>query len=223
KKPRTPKALAGLTKMEKDDLNEALRKLERAYLVGRRGVEETIYFAREPQRAKFEEALDKVLTKRLEVDGPHSAQELAVALGLDPELVEEVLRALESEGVVSSGHFLVDKEFQFMMTRDLQRLQRKDETREVFDENQVKAFLLEKQFASIETLDDYFDRFLEAGMVLDIHNHKERFDYKEWLRRRQAVEVLAGRFLNGRVRYVRAKDVPLFLSAFPRSPLTDFE
>src|SRR5437016_701333 len=222
-KPRAHKDLARLTKLGKDDLNEALRKLERAYLVGRRGVEETIYFAREPQRANFEESLDKILTKRLEVDGPYSAQELAVALGLEPELVEEVLRDLESEGVVSSGHFLVDKEFQYMLTRDLQRLQRKDETREVFDENQVKAFLLEKQFASIDTLDGYFDRFLEAGMVLDIYNHTADFDYKEWLRRRGAGDILEGRFLNGRVRYVRAKDVPLFLSAFPRSPLTDFE
>jgi len=222
-KPRTHKDLARLTTLGKDDLNEALRKLERAYLVGRRGVEETIYSAREPQRANFEESLDKILTKRLDVDGPHGAQELAVALGLEPELVEEVLRDLESEGVVSSGHFLVDEEFQFMMTRDLQRLQRKDETREVFDENQVKAFLLEKQFAGIDTLDGYFDRFLEAGMILDIYNHTADFDYKEWLRRREAGDILEGRFLNGRVRYVRAKDVPLFLSAFPRSPLTDFE
>src|SRR5207244_5003665 len=135
----------------------------------------------------------------------------------------EVLRDLESEGVVSSGHFLVDEEFQFMMAPDRQRLQRKDETREVFDENQVQAFLLEKQFASIDTLDEYFDRFLEAGMVPDIYNHTADFDYQEWLRRREAGDILEGRFLNGRVRYVRAKDVPLFLSAFPRSPLTDFE
>src|SRR5438552_3602668 len=222
-KPRAHKDLARLAKMDKDDLNEALRKLERAYLVGRRGVEETIYFAREPQRAKFEEALDKVLTKRLEVDGPHSAQEVAVALGLEPELVEEVLRDLESEGIVSSGHFLVDKEFQYMLTRDLQRLQRKGETREVFDENQVKAILLDKQFASLGTLDEYFDRFLEAGMVLDVYNHAPRFDYREWLRRREAGDILEGRFLNGRVRYVRSKDVPLFLAAFPRSPLTEIE
>src|SRR2546422_2624065 len=222
-KPRAHKDLARLAKMDKDDLNEALRKLERAYLVGRRGVEETIYFAREPQRAKFEEALDKVLTKRLEVDGPHSAQEVAVALGLEPELVEEVLRDLESEGIVSSGHFLVDKEFQYMLTRDLQRLQRKGETREVFDENQVKALLLDKQFASLGTLDEYFDRFLEAGMVLDVYNHAPRFDYREWLRRREAGDILEGRFLNGRVRYVRSADVPLFLAAFPRSPLTEFE
>src|SRR3989475_5101826 len=141
-------------------------------------------------------------SKRLDADGPYSATELAVALGLEAELVEEVLRDLESEGVVSSGHFLVDKEFQFMLTRDLQRLQRKGETREVFDETQVKAFLLEKQFRKIETLDDFFDTFLEAGMVLDIWNHTTSFDYKEWTRRRSSGDILEGRFLNGRVRYV---------------------
>src|SRR5205809_510820 len=42
-------------------------------------------------------------------------------------------------------------------------------------------------------------------------------------RRRSSGDILEGRFLNGRVRYVRARDVPLFLSAFPRSPLTEFE
>src|SRR2546428_6084923 len=110
-----------------------------------------------------------------------------------------------------------------MLTRDLQRLQRKGETREVFDDNQVKALLLDKQFTNLGTLDEYFDRFLEAGMVLDVYNHTARFDYKEWLRRREAGDILEGRFLNGRVRYVRSKDVPLFLAAFPRSPLTEFE
>jgi ATP-dependent Lhr-like helicase len=222
-KPRTHKELARVSKLEKDDLNEALRKLERAYLVGRRGVEETVYSSREVERAKFEESLDRLLTKRLEADGPQSAQELAVAMGLEADLVEETLRDLEAESAVTSGHFLVDKEFQYMMTRDLQHLQRKGETREVFEEGQLKAYLLQKQFTDIRTIDGYFDRFLEVGMILDLWNHTSGFDYAEWLDRRKKGDILEGRFLNGRVRYVRAKDVPLFLSAFPRSPLTDLE
>ncbi|HYM38924.1 MAG TPA: ATP-dependent helicase [Thermoplasmata archaeon] len=222
-KPRTHKELARLTKLEKDDLNEALRKLERGYAVGRKGVEETVYFHRDVERAKFEESLDRLLTTRLEAEGPQSAQELAVAMGLEAELVEETLRDLEKESLVTSGHFLVDKEFQYMMTRDLQHLQRKGETREVFEEGQLKSFLLQKQFADIRTIDDYFDRFLEVGMILDLWNHAPGFDYAEWLVRRKQGEILEGRFLNGRVRYVRAKDAPLFLAAFPRSPLTDLE
>jgi ATP-dependent Lhr-like helicase len=222
-KPRTHKEVARLTKLEKDDLNEALRKLERAYLVGRKGVEETAYFSREVERAKFEESLDRLLAKRLEAEGPQSAQELAVAMGLEAELVEETLRDLEKENLVTSGHFLVDKEFQYMMTRDLQHLQRKGETREVFEESQLKAFLMKKQFADIRTIDNYFDRFRETGMIFDLWNHTPGFDYAEWLERRKKGDILEGRFLNGRVRYVRAKDAPLFLAAFPRSPLTDLE
>ncbi len=222
-KPRTHKELARLTKLEKDELNEALRKLERAYLAGRKGVEETTYVPREVERAKFEESLDRLLTKRLEAEGPQSAQELAVAMGLEPDLVEETLRDLEKESLVSSGHFLVDKEYQYMITRDLQHLQRKGETREVFDEEKLKAYLLKKQFADLRTIDDYFDRFLETGMILDLWNHTPEFDYTEWLERRKKGDILEGRFLNGRVRYVRAKDVPTFLSAFPRTPLSDLE
>ncbi|MGQ0796950.1 MAG: ATP-dependent helicase, partial [Methanobacteriota archaeon] len=220
---RTHRELLRASKMGRADLNEVLRKLERSYVVGRRGVDETTYVARDPTRANFEEALDALLTRRLEADGPQTAQELAVALDLETELVEEALRDLEAEGVVSSGHFLVGEEFQFMLARDLQRIQRRDETREVFEEDQVKAFLLRRQFADVETIDDYFDRFLEVGWGFDLWNHASRFDYDEWIRRRTSGEILEGRFLNGRVRYVRAKDVPLFLSAFPRRRLSEFE
>ena len=222
-KPRTHRDLARATKLGKDDLNEVLRKLERAYVVARRGVDETVYVFRDVERAKFEDSLDRLLMKRLEADGPRSSQELAVALGLETELVEEVLRDLEAEGRVTSGHFVVDKDLQYMLTRDYQHLQRKDETREVFEEGPVKAFLLDKQFRSVRTIDDYFDRFLEAGMALDVANHASAFDYEEWLRRRASGEILEGRFLNGRVRYVRAEDAPLFLAAFPREPLTDLK
>src|SRR5205809_581488 len=172
------------------------------------------YVAVYAQRSRLKPPEEKVL--KLIQEKPRTHKDLARLTKLGKDDLNEALRKLERA-------FLVDEEFQFMMTRDLQRLQRKDETREVFDENQVKAFLLEKQFAGIDTLDGYFDRFLEAGMVLDIYNHTADFDYKEWLRRREAGDILEGRFLNGRVRYVRAKDVTLFLSAFPRSPLTDFE
>jgi len=222
-KPRTHKELVRASKLEKGGLNEALRKLERAYLVRRCGVLETTYFARDPARGNFEEALDVLLAKRLEADGPQTAQELAVAMDLEVELVEEALRDLEAEGTVSSGHFLVGEEFQYILSRDLKRLQRRDETREVFEEAQVKAFLLAKQFREIRTIDDYFDRFLETGWGFDLWNHTSAFDYEDWIRRRASGDILEGRFLNGRVRYVRANDAPLFLAAFPRRKLSEFE
>jgi len=221
--PATLKALARRLKRREKDVSEVLRKLERAYAVHRRGVEETVFAVRPATREGFEAALDGLLTRHLDVHGPSTAHELAYVLDLEEDLVKEALRDLEQEGAVASGHFVVGAEYEYMLTRDLQRLGRKDDTREAFEEGQVKAFLLQKQFHGLRTTDDYFDRFLEAGMVLDVFNHVEAFDHAEWLRRREAGEILEGRFLNGRVRYVRKEDAPLFLSAFPRSELSEFE
>ena len=221
--PASLKSLAKSLKRETKAVSEVLRKLERAYLVHRRGVEETVFAVRPVKRESFETALDRLLTRHLDVHGPTTAHELAYVFDLEEDLVKEALRDLEQEGTVASGHFVVGGEYQYILGHDLQRLRRRGDTREVFEESRVKAYLLGKQFRGLRTIDDYFDRFLEAGMAFDVFNHIEAFDQAEWLRRREAGEILEGRFLNGRVRYVRAKDVPLFLSAFPRSDLNELE
>src|SRR5438445_280293 len=198
-------------------------ELEQACLVHSRGVEETVFALRPVQRESFETALDRLLTRDRDGHGPTTAHELAYVFDLEEDLVKEALRDLEQEGTVASGHFVVGGEYQYILGHDLQRLRRRGDTREVFEESRVKAFLLGKQFHGLRTIDDYFDRFLEAGMAFDVFNHVEAFDQAEWLRRREAGDILEGRFLNGRVRYVREKDVPLFLSAFPRSDLNELE
>ncbi len=221
--PATLKALARAVKKDSKDVSEVLHKLERAYLVHRRGIEENVFLARPVKRESFEAALDRLISRHLDVHGPTPARELAYILDLEEDLVKEALRDLEQEGTVASGNFVVGEEYQYMLVHDLQRLRRKGDGREAFEEGQVKAFLLGKQFRGLKTLDDYFDRFLEAGMTLDVFNHVESFDQAEWVRRRESGEILEGRFLNGRVRYVRAKDAPLFLSAFPRRELSELE
>ncbi|HTD82024.1 MAG TPA: ATP-dependent helicase, partial [Thermoplasmata archaeon] len=221
--PASLKSIAKSVKRESKTTSEVLRKLERAYVVHRRGVEETVFALRPVKRESFEAALDRLLTRHLDVHGPTTAHELAYVLDLEEDLVKEALRDLEQEGTVASGHFVVAAEYQYMLSRDHQRLRRRGDTREAFEETRVKGLLLQKQFHGLRTIDDYFDRFLEAGMAFDVFNHVESFDSAEWLRRREAGEILEGRFLNGRVRYVRAKDVPLFLSAFPRDELNELE
>ncbi len=221
--PSTPRDLARALAMDRESLTELLRRLERAYVVHRTGVEETRFAVREVKRADFEQALDALLARRLGADGPKTLHELAYDLDVEDDLVRETLRDMEQEGVVASGHFVLGEDFQYLLARDLQNLQRKGETRPMFDEAQVRAFLMGKQFRGLRTIDDYFDRFLEAGLVFDVFNHVEGFDHDAWTRRREEGEILEGRFLNGRVRYVRRPDVPLFLSAFPRDPLTELE
>ena len=223
KKPQDAKELQKTLKLERTGVNEALRKLERSYEVHRRGVEETAFAARKVPRGNFEKALDRLLVRHLEVEGPSTQEELAVALDLDAGMVEEALHGLENEGAVSSGRFIVGEEYQYLLTRDVQRLQRKGEKRPLVDEGVVRAFLVQKHLTPAESLDAYFERYGAAGMTLDVFNHVRDFSHEDWLRRRERGEIVEGRFLGGRVRYVRASDVPVYVSAFQRPPESDLE
>ncbi len=221
--PITHKDLLRRTKMGKDALSEVVRKLERSFVVHRRGVEETVYHVRDVRREEYEKALDRILLRHLEVNGPLTPQDLAFALDLEPELVGEALKDLENEGAVASGHFVLGEDYQYLLAKDLAKLQTRGETRRVVDEAVVKAFLMGKQLRPFRDIDDYFDTFLEAGMVYDVAARIPGFRWEDWLEKRAAEEILEGRFVAGRVRYVRAKDVQLFLSAYPREPITTFE
>jgi len=221
--PISHKELLRNSKLGKDTLGEILRKLERAFVVHRKGVEETVYATRPVVRADYQEALDRLVIRHLDVTGPRSAQDVAYALDLEAEIVAEALKDLENEGTVASGHFVLGEGYQFLLAKDLAKLQTKDETRKVFDEGIVKSFLMGKQLRPFRDIDDYFDTFLEAGMTYDIAARIPDFRWKDWLAKREAGEILEGRFLAGRVRYVRKGDVQLFLSTYPREPLSDFE
>lgn len=221
--PVSHKALLRKAKLAKDALKDTVRKLERSFVVHRRGVEETVYLARSVKREDFQGALDRLVMRHLDVNGPLSGQDVAYALDLDAEVVTEALKDLENEGTVASGHFVLGEEYQFLLAKDLSKLQKRDETRKVFDESVVKAFVMRKQLREFRDLDDYFDTFLEGGMTYDIAARMPSFRWGDWLARRAAGDILEGRFLAGRVRYVRARDVQLFLSAYPREPLSEFE
>ena len=217
------KDLLRRSKLGKDALNEVVRKLERSYVVHRRGVEETAYLTRSVTREDFQKALDRAAVRHLDIAGPVTAQDLAYALDLELEIVAEALKDLENEEVVASGHFVLGEEFQYLLTKDLTKLQKKDETRRMFEEANIKAYLIGKQLRDFRDVDDYFDTFLEAGMVYDIAARIPGFRWEDWLDRRRKGEILEGRFLAGRVRYVRERDVQLFLSAYPREALGEFE
>jgi len=80
-----------------------------------------------------------------------------------------------------------------------------------------------KHLTPHSSLDAYFDRYGAVGMTFDLFNHVAGFQYEDWLRRREAGEILEGRFLGGRVRYVQAKDVPVYVSAYQRPPESELE
>jgi len=60
-------------------------------------------------------------------------------------------------------------------------------------------------------------------MIYDIFNRLENFNWEDWIKLRNEGKILQGRFLNGKVRYVKKEDAPLFLSAYSREPLNQFD
>ncbi len=223
KKPLNVKELEKSLNFGKEEIIGILKKLERNYLVKREGVDGVKYSLRTVMKASYDQSLDRLLTRILDVHGPMTVHELAFSLDMKTETVEAALRDLENEGVVSSGNFVIGEEYQFMLTKDMSRLHAQEEERKVFDEATVKSFRFRKHFKPMKTIDDYFQTFLEAGMVYDVFNHVSSFSFSQWLRKRRKGEIIEGRFLRGRVRYIKAKDASLFLSAYPQEPLTDFE
>jgi ATP-dependent Lhr-like helicase len=223
RKPQSAKELQGKTKLDRRTVLDILRKLERTYAVHRKGVDPVVFHARSVSRGSFEDALDALIVRHLDWEGPTTLHELAYFLGLEEAIVGEALRDLENEDTVRSGHFVLGKDYEYMLAKDFDALQRRGEARPVIDEAVARSFVMEKQLTPLPSIDAYFDRFGEAGMVLDVFNHVGDFRMEEWLAKRQRGEILEGRFLNGRVRYVRAKDAPLYVSAFRRDPLNVFE
>lgn len=216
--PRTAKELGQALRVPRVELNDALRRLERGYVVGRQGLDEPAYALRTVEPAGFERSLDRLLVRLLGFQGPMTLDELAVELALEEELLRQTLSDLENEGVVVSGHFVLDEAYQYMLARDLRQLEAREGDLPVFEETQVRAYRLGKQFAPLDSVEAYLERFLEAGVIYDLWHRVRTFDMEAWYRLRREGTILEGRFLAGRVRYVRARDAPLLASAYRTRP-----
>jgi ATP-dependent Lhr-like helicase len=207
-----------------DDLNDHLKKLEMHYLVHRKAFKEVIWASRKVEPAEFEKSLDTIVKKYLGSRGPLTLSEVAFLADVSESVVREVLQDLEREEVVLSGNFVVGEDYQYMLSRDLGHLESaRDEEREVFDENQIRTFLLKKQFEKITSMDEYFDRFLFTGLVYDLFNRIPSFSFREWARKRRKGEILQGRFMDQRVCYVNGKDAALFIGAYRREEPSEFD
>ncbi|MFQ6107362.1 MAG: ATP-dependent helicase [Thermoplasmata archaeon] len=223
KGPARTKDIAKAVRMTIKDVSDTLALLERSYEVKRRGAGEITWERREVvDPADFEEALDRLVRITLGTEGPMTLSELAYALGLEEGILKETLRELEEGEIVNSGNFMIGEEFQYMLSTDLRGLDRK-EGGKTYSEDKVKLHLMRKQLRNLKSIDDYFDNFLEVGHLLDIHNRLPDFDIEEWNARRSEGEILNGRFLGGRVRFVRRKEAPLFVSAYRQEKLTKLD
>ncbi len=185
-----------------DAVLRSLRKLESMYKVTRVDIDGRgkWTFARiEYPEIDRRAATDRIVLRYLDCFAPATVQEVAFALSLPDDEALTSLESLVAMDEVSKGRFLISENDQYMLKLDHMRL--RSGKKNVFDYETVERYRLSKgrSFPSIRA---YFDFFGTAGSELDVYNRVEGFDLAEWYAMRESGELLLGRFVRGKVRYV---------------------
>lgn len=190
-----------------DDVTfRSMRKLESMYLVTRtdvNGNNKWSYSKVAYPEADRNDSIDRIVARFLECFAPATVQEVSFALALSEDDAKMSLESLVAAEEVSKGRFLVSENDQFMLKKDHMRLRAGRSN--VFDHESVERFWLSKgeHFSSIR---EYFEFYGTAGSELDVYSRVEGFDIEEWRSMRQSGELLLGRFVRGKVRYVLSDD-----------------
>ncbi len=193
-----------------DKVFRSVRKLESMYLVTRSGINgnNRWYFSRmDAPEMDRSVAIDRIVMRCLECFAPATVQEIAFALALEESEVKLSLEALCAEEDVVRGKFLISEDDQYMLKIDYMRL--KSGKDNVYDYDSVERYRLTKG-NSFPTIRDYFKFYGTAGSELDVFQRVDGFDLGEWQEMRRSGEILLGRFVRGRVRFVLAEDADRF-------------
>jgi len=204
--PHSPAQVASALELPSSTVHQALRRLEATGRVGRIGYRDGkwVYRARSFHEGAREEALDEVLVRHLECYAPATAEEVAFSLGLAEEEVRRTLNDLTQEGLVAKGRFLVSEHEQYMLERDYLRLRTND--LRAYDHRTVESYRRQKQDGPFDSIDRLFDALWTIGTPLDAFYRVNGFKLSDWEDMRRSGRLLLGRFMHGRVRYVRAED-----------------
>ncbi len=223
KGPKSAAEIEASLKADRESLKEALRRLESANDIFRsesKG-DQFRYSVSPTAGLSRKECLEAAVEKHIAYHAPITVEDLAYEVGVTEREAEEALRELVGDETIVSGRFVVGEQQQFMLAKDYLTLKSKGAP--VFDRETVRAYSESKQFARVGSVREFFDKFGESGMVYDIFQRVERFDMEEFGEMRKRGEILLGRFVRGRLRYVLAEDTPSYLGAFRRDSLDKYE
>jgi len=204
-------------------LRESLRRLESANEIFRSEMRgDQFRYSRASEEAPPRmECLEEAVERHMAYHAPITVEDLAYEVGVSEPEAEDALRELVRDEVAVSGRFVVGEQQQFMLAKDYLRLRAKGSP--VFDRETIRAYSEAKQFARKSSVREFFEQFGEAGMIYDIFQRVEAFDMEEFGEMRRRGEILLGRFVRGRLRYVLAEDAPSCLGAFRRDRLDKYE
>ena len=212
--------LAEATELSEDVVFRSLRKLESMYEVTRVQINgnNKWYFARYLDGFRDrDESLCHIIEQYLECFAPATVKEIAYALSLTEEDTSMALKTLMGDEIVVEGKFLISEGDQYMKHIDRMRL--KAGSSDVFDFETVERYQVYKgmRFGSIE---DFFDFYGSAGSELDVYNRVKDFDLEKWYSMRESGQLLLGRFIRGKVRFVMKKDADM-IAAIRSEPVTE--
>jgi ATP-dependent Lhr-like helicase len=139
---------------------------------------------------------------------------MAYDLALDEEVLSSALDTLLKEQTVTEGYYVVGERPQYMLDKDKKGIEGQVEGAVSVDENNVIRHIIQKQFEKFETIDDYFDVFMSAGLVYDVFNRVKKFDIEDWWDRREREEVRHGRFVRRQVGFAHDKYTDTLVSAY---------
>lgn len=221
--PKTVAEAASHLQVSNEEATELLYLLERKFMAERvHGPKNAFRWkSSSPAYGDRELARERLIERHLRMFAPLTVEELAYHFRLSEQDIRTSLTRLEYEGKVVSGKFVIGEEIQYMLTNDYVSLS--SEGQESFDEEHIRKYQLWKQFENIRSIDDYFDRFGEAGMLYDIYQRFPEMSIDDWISARTSGRILSGRFLRGRVRYVREKDAAYFANLYRTQEPSEFD
>jgi ATP-dependent Lhr-like helicase len=222
----TPADVAGLADalgVLRVGIREAVRRLESANAVYRSDIrgEAFRYSVAPAADLPLRRCTDEVVTKHLAFHAPMTVEDLAYEVGIPEQDVLASLQDLLSSEIAVSGRFVVGEQQQYMLAKDYLRLQERDVP--VFDRDTVRLYSEAKSFSQLSSVKEFFEKFGEDGMAYDVFQRVRRFDTAEFGDMRTRGELVLGRFVRGRLRYVLAEDAPHYLGVYRRERLNRFE
>ncbi len=161
-----------------------------------------------------EEAARWYVTSYLEYNPPGPLSRISYDLDLDPELVRSTLRDLEDGGEVAAGAFVGGETPQYMLWVDKNAFEGLAKGRRVVRENLARQFALDKFFEGFRRIEDFFDKFLVAGLPFDIFNRLEHFQLEDWWELQDTGEILHGRFVRSHVFFTTKELAQMLASAY---------
>lgn len=223
KGPISQPELVEATGLTRETVKEVVRRLETSNAIYRADLHgQSFRYAESPPIEQDRAAcMSEAIVRHLSFHAPIGLSDLAYEVGVhEPEAEGPLNELLLSERVVS-GRFVVGDEQQYMLAEDYLRLQSSDVP--VFDRETVRRYSEAKHFERLGSVRSYFEKYGEAGMAYDIFQRVPSFDHAGFGALRSSSDLLLGRFVRGRLRYVLKADAPSYLGVYRRTGPDKYE